>query len=125
MQRVVTGLAVLLGLLLLLIGVRWLVDPAGAAEALGASLLTGTGLTTQIGDSAGFFLGGGAMMVLGALRKNATLLVAVGLIMATVAISRVIAATFHGGDMTADAIAIEVVMMLVALTAARGIRAGG
>ncbi len=57
-------LTALLGLPLVGIGLLWCVLPELAASLLGASLLEGTGRTTQIGDSAAFFLGSGTMLVL-------------------------------------------------------------
>ena len=56
--RIITTLS---GLGLLLIGVIWWLQPATAAEILGASLLDGTGRSTQIGDSGAFFIGAGAL----------------------------------------------------------------
>ena len=50
MIRIITLLVALASLLFVAIGVRWLVDPAGAAPELGLSLSQGLGLSTQIGD---------------------------------------------------------------------------
>ena len=53
------GLRIVVGILALvfaLIGLRWLVDPAGAAGELGMPLLDGLGRSTQIGDMGSFFL---------------------------------------------------------------------
>ena len=51
--RILTTLS---GLGLLLVGIIWWLQPATAAEILGASLLDGTGRSTQIGDSGAFSL---------------------------------------------------------------------
>ena len=56
MIRIITLLVALASLLFVAIGVRWLVDPAGAAPELGLSLSQGLGLSTQIGDISSFFL---------------------------------------------------------------------
>ena len=53
---VIKGLSGLFGALLLLIGARWLIDPAGAAAGLDLPLLEGAARSTQIGDLAAFFL---------------------------------------------------------------------
>ena len=66
--RIIT---VLSGLGLFLIGVIWWLQPAAAAEMLGASLLDGTGRSTQIGDSGAFFIGAGGLLALGAIRNHA------------------------------------------------------
>ena len=68
--RTITTLA---GLGLLVMGLLWWIQPAIAAEILGASLLEGTGLSTQIGDSGAFFVGSGLLLAWGALRNRARL----------------------------------------------------
>ena len=59
MLTLLRTITILLGLGLLLIGLGWWVHPAAAAEMLGASLLDGTGRSTQIGDSGAFFVAAG------------------------------------------------------------------
>ena len=73
MLTLLRTITILLGLGLLLIGLGWWVHPAAAAEMLGASLLDGTGRSTQIGDSGAFFVGAGGLLAIGALRKQAAL----------------------------------------------------
>ena len=70
--RIITTLS---GLGLLLVGVIWWLQPATAAEILGASLLDGTGRSTQIGDSGAFFIGAGGLLALGAIRNHAALVI--------------------------------------------------
>lgn len=55
-NRVLQVIASLPGILFLVTGLRWLIDPAGAAAALGMPLLEGVGRSTQIGDLSAFFL---------------------------------------------------------------------
>jgi hypothetical protein len=50
--RIVAGAA---AALFVLTGIAWLVVPAFAATQLGMTLLSGVGLSTQIGDLASFF----------------------------------------------------------------------
>ena len=57
MVNLLRALTALSGLALLLIGLGWWVHPVAAADMLGASLLEGTGRSTQIGDSGAFFVG--------------------------------------------------------------------
>ena len=61
---------VLVGIPLLILGVLWTLSPSMAAEALTSELLTGAALTTQIGDSAAFFLGSGFLLIAGGLRAE-------------------------------------------------------
>ena len=63
MVTILRTLTALSGLGLLVFGLGWWVHPAAAADMLGASLLDGTGRTTQIGDSGAFFVGAGSMLV--------------------------------------------------------------
>lgn len=106
---------VLLGLPLLLLGLGWWVHPGPAADLLGATLLEGTGRSTQIGDSAAFFIGSGALLIWGAIRCNATLLTAGGTMIGLVAPGRIISAEVHGGAWTSNEIMAECVIFLIAL----------
>ena len=117
--RIITTLC---GLGLLLIGILWWLQPATAAEMLGASLLDGTGRSTQIGDSGAFFVGAGVLLALGALRNHAALVISGGLLVGLVIPGRVLSATTHGGAWTPNEIAGECVVLIVALLTAAAIR---
>ena len=117
--RIITTLS---GLGLLLIGILWWLQPATAAEMLGASLLDGTGRSTQIGDSGAFFVGAGVLLALGAIRNYATLVISGGLLVGLVIPGRVLSATTHGGAWTPNEIAGECVVLIVALLTAAAIR---
>ena len=62
MDKLFNILTYVIGFLFLLMGLQWLVDPTSAAAGLGMSLLTGHGLSTQIGDLASFFLVVGCLL---------------------------------------------------------------
>ena len=117
--RIMTTLS---GLGLLLIGVMWWLQPATAAEMLGASLLDGTGRSTQIGDSGAFFIGAGALLALGAIRNHAALVLTGGLLVGLVIPGRVLSATTPGGAWTPDEIAGECIILIIALLTAAAIR---
>lgn len=110
---------IVMGIPLLLLGVMWVFAPEMAAENLSSELLAGAALTTQIGDSAAFFLGSGFLLIVGGLRANATLILTGGCLVGVVAPARIIAATVHGGDMTVEPIVVEIITFLVAYVAAR------
>ena len=55
-RRALALIVMLPGLLFVVMGLRWLVDPAGVAPSLGLTLETGFGLSSQIGDLSAFFL---------------------------------------------------------------------
>ena len=116
--RIITAVS---GLGLFLIGVTWWLQPATAAEMLGASLLDGTGRSTQIGDSGAFFIGAGGLLALGAIRSHAVLVISGGLLVGLVIPGRVLSATTHGGAWTPDEIAGECVVLVVALLTAAAI----
>ncbi len=114
-----------LGVPLLLLGVMWVVAPEMAAANLSSELLTGAALTTQIGDSAAFFLGSGFLLIVGGFRANATMILIGGCLLGLVAPARIIAATVHGGDMTLEPIVVEVIIFVVAYFAAKQLNAAG
>jgi len=118
MMNSLRALTALSGLGLLLIGLGWWIHPAAAAEMLGASLLEGTGRSTQIGDSGAFFIGAGALLAWGAIRKSATLTVVGGILVALVIPGRVLSATTHGGAWTPDEIAGECIILILSLATA-------
>ena len=111
-------LTVLSGLGLLVFGLGWWVHPGPAAEMLGATLLEGTGRTAQIGDSGAFFIGAGMMLAWGAIRGQANILLAGGLLVGLVVPGRVASAMYHGGSWTPDEIAAECAITILALTTA-------
>jgi len=116
--RIIT---ILSGLGLFLIGVIWWLQPATAAEMLGASLLDGTGRSTQVGDSGAFFIGAGGLLALGAIRNHAALVISGGLLVGLVIPGRVLSATIHGGTWTPNEIAGECIVLVVALLTAAAI----
>ena len=118
MMNSLRALTALSGLGLLLIGLGWWIHPAAAAEMLGASLLGGTGRSTQIGDSGAFFIGAGALLAWGAIKKSATLTLVGGILVALVIPGRVLSATTHGGAWTPDEIAGECIILILSLATA-------
>ena len=111
-------LTVLSGLGLLVFGLGWWVHPGPAAEMLGATLLEGTGRTAQIGDTGAFFVGAGTMLAWGAIRGQANVLLAGGLLVGLVVPGRVASAIYHGGAWTPDEIVAECAITALALTTA-------
>ena len=121
MLSILRIITILSGLGLFLIGVAWWLQPATAAEMLGASLLDGTGRSTQIGDSGAFFIGAGGLLALGAIRNRAALVISGGALVGLVIPGRVLSATTHGGTWTPDEIAGECIVLVVALLTAAAI----
>lgn len=121
MVTILRTLTALSGLGLLVFGLGWWVHPAAAADMLGASLLDGTGRTTQIGDSGAFFVGAGSMLLWGALRKVPTLLMAGGGLVGLVIPGRVLSASIHGGSQTPDEIIAECAILFLAVVTAAAV----
>ena len=107
MKNVLRAVSGLFGLLFLVSAIRWIVDPAAAAEGLGMPLLDGVGRSTQIGDIGAFFVLAAALILAGTLRENATLLRTAGLLLASAAVLRTIAMA-HGAPLATAFIAVEV-----------------
>jgi hypothetical protein len=120
--RVGLAFSALLGLVFVAVGIAWLTVPAIAAGALGASLLQGTGLATQIGDSASFFFCAGFFLLYGALTRSAPWLMGGALLIGLVAPARLVAWAVHDAALTLDAIVIESVIFVVIALTARGVR---
>jgi len=117
--RILTGVC---GLGCLLIGMIWWLQPGVAAEILGASLLEGTGLSAQIGDSGAFFVGSGSLLAWGAFSNRATLVLVGGVLVGLVIPGRVLSAVVHGGSWTPDEIIGECVIVILALATASAIQ---
>lgn len=120
-QRSALRVSILFGLMYLAIGLAWIAAPAVAARALGASLLSGTGLATQLGDSVAFFVSAGAFMLYGAYRQSASYLTAGAVLIGLVAPVRLIAWQVHGAALTVEPIVIEVLTFVVLMHAARAV----
>ncbi|WP_439100414.1 hypothetical protein [Congregibacter sp.] len=112
----------LFGLLYLSFGLAWLGAPSVIAGALGASLLQGTGLSTQLGDSAAFFLCAGVFMLYGVFRRHSSYLMAGALLIGLVAPARIVAWQVHGAALTLEPIIAELLTFVVVFAAARAVR---
>jgi hypothetical protein len=104
--RIVAGL---IGALFLVQAITWMIDPAGAAKALGMPLLDGLARSTQVGDFTSFFLALGTMGILGAARMSGTWLRAAAMLLGGAAAMRTLAWAIHGADFASEFIVIETV----------------
>ena len=119
MARFLNILTYAIGLLFVFNGLMWLTSPADIASTLGMPLLTGHGLSTQIGDLASFFLVVGIFSLLGAYTKKTYWLYAPAALVGFAALSRIIAYLFHGAALSTDKIIVEVVVMSILLFVAK------
>ena len=125
MNKAIKILTCLPAILLGLVGIRWLMDPAGAAGALGMPLLEGLGRSTQIGDLSAFFVTSSVLIVLGVITEKREWLYAPALLLGLTALFRVVAWVAHDAAFATAAIAVEVVSTGILLLAASRIETSG
>lgn len=119
MDKVFRGLAGLVGLFFVVSGLRWIIDPGGAATGLGLPLLDGLARSTQIGDLGAFFFAGGTLVLLGVWKQKAEWYLAPALLVGTAAVFRILATVVQGAELALPFIIIEAVMTAILLMAAR------
>ncbi len=107
------------GLLFVVLGLRWLVDPAGIAPSLGLTLETGFGLSSQIGDLSAFFLVTGLSILIAVVTRNRTWFYPPVMLLLIAATGRLVAWLVHGAALVPPAIAFEVVIAVLLLIASR------
>lgn len=125
MNKAIKILTCLPAILLGLMGIRWLVDPSGAAGELGMPLLEGLGRSTQIGDLSAFFVTSSVLIVLGVITEKREWLYAPALLLGFTALFRMVAWAAHGAAFAAAAIGVEVVSTGILLLAASRIKTAG
>ena len=110
MNKFLSAVTYLFGLIFLVNAIHWLLFPAEVAGELGMPLLEGEGLSTQIGDFASFFFVVGGFIILGAYSKNKHWFYAPIALLSVAAFSRTIAYLFHNAAFSMDKIAVELVV---------------
>ena len=102
-------LAGLVGFFFLAQGVNFLLSPAKAAEGLGMPLLDGIGRSTQVGDISGVFLTIAILCGLGIAQQSPHEPRAAGILLATIAVARILAWALAGAAFATVPIAVEFV----------------
>tara|TARA_B100001105_G_C22326016_1_gene414732 strand:- start:224 stop:616 length:393 start_codon:yes stop_codon:yes gene_type:complete len=105
--RVVT---VLPGILFVVIGVGWIIDPASAAAGVGMPLLEGVGRSTQIGDLGAFFLTMGLLILVGVTTLKRVWFYPPMMLLGLAASLRMIAWLVHGAALAGSMIAVEIIV---------------
>jgi hypothetical protein len=118
MNRILRALVALPGIFFVVMGLRWLVDPAGAAGDMDMELLDGIGRSTQIGDLATFFLALGMMILVGLITSQRRWFHVPALMLLGAAIFRVLAWLLHDAALAGQLIAVELVAACLLLFAA-------
>ena len=119
MNRALQILIGLSGLLFLVMGLRWAVDPSGAATGLGMPLMTGLAQSSQVGDVGGLFLSLGLMILFALVSGRAIWFQAAALLLLNIAIFRLLAWSLHGAALAAQMIGVEIVIALLLTGGAR------
>jgi hypothetical protein len=101
---------ILPGIFFLFTGFQWLVAPESAASALMMPLLSGAGLGSQIGDIGGLFLGMGLLVMGAVTTKKGEWLFAVALLLACIAVYRVLAFSLHDATLSMQSLVFEMVL---------------
>ena len=115
MSKFISIFCYLISILFIFNGLMWLINPSEIAMSLGMQLLTGHGLSTQIGDLASFFLVVGIFTFLGVYKKNNYWFYTPIALLTFAAISRVIAFLAHGASLSIDKILVELVLVVFLL----------
>lgn len=116
--RILVGL---IALLLLVLGLNLMFNPAAAAAGLGLTPEGSLGLNTLRGDFGGMFLASTVLLALGLVRQRAEWFLAVAVVMGLIAIGRIVGFVIDGAPTSATgaAFAVEILIVLVLLAASR------
>ncbi|WP_438985648.1 hypothetical protein [Aequoribacter sp.] len=117
MVNVARGFLVLVAFVFLLLGLRWWLDPAGAASEFGMTLSSGVGLSTEVGDISSLFLTGSLFMFISVVRRESQWLYAPLALVVLAASGRIIAWLLHDAAFATQFILTEVVIALIAFYA--------
>ena len=117
-NRILGALVLLPAVLFVVYGVRWLVAPAGIAPEFGLVLGEGLGLSSQVGDMAGYFLTLGLCMLTALVSGRRSWYYPPALLLFLTAIGRVIAWLMHDAAL-APQIGVEIVVAAILLVASR------
>jgi hypothetical protein len=117
MKTVFRILVALPAILFVVMGLRWAVDPAGAAPSLGMTLMQGIGLSSQIADIGAFFIGMGTMMLIGLVTQTRAWFQAPALLLGLAAVLRVLSWLVHDAALALDMIIVEVLVATILIRA--------
>ena len=118
-RRAFALIVMLPGLLFVMTGARWLIDPVSAAATLGLTVETGLGLSSQVADLAGFFLVAGLSILIAVVTGNRTWFYPPVMLMLIAAAGRLIAWIAHDAAFAPQLIVFEILIALLLLVASR------
>tara|TARA_B100000035_G_scaffold147618_1_gene125853 strand:+ start:815 stop:1192 length:378 start_codon:yes stop_codon:yes gene_type:complete len=118
-NRVLKLLVLLLSILFLVTGLRWLVAPAGVAPQFGLTLDHGVGLSSQVGDMSAFFLLLGICMLTALVSGRRSWYYPPIILLSLTAVGRILAWLLHDAALAVDLIASEIIVSVILLVASR------
>ena len=119
MNKVLRVLVALPGILFVITGLRWLVDPTAAAAQFGMPLLDGLGRSSQIGDMSSFFLTLGVLILIALISAKRVWYYPPVMLLFFTAMARILAWLVHGAAPAVAMIAAEVIIACLLLFASR------
>lgn len=119
MNKVLKLLILLPAIFFIVTGVRWLVAPAGVAPMFELTLDEGIGLSSQVGDMAGFFLTLGSCILIALISGRQTWYYPAIMLLAITALGRIVAWLVHDASLPLDLIAPEIIIALILFVASR------
>jgi len=119
MNRILKILVLLPAILFLVIGLRWLVAPAGVAPMFGLTLEQGVGLSSQVGDMAAFFLTLGSCMLIALISGRRSWYYPAIMLLSITAVGRILAWLVHDATLALDLIGLELIVSVILLMASR------
>ncbi len=118
-RRLLTVATALPGLLFVFMGLRWLVDPVGAAIPHGLATESGLGLSSQVGDLSAFFLVAGLSILIALVTGRRTWFYPPAMLLLIAVTGRIVAWVAHGAALAPQIIIFEIAIALLLLTASR------
>lgn len=119
MRLVLKILVTVLSILFIVNGIRWLVAPAGIAPMFGLTLDHGIGLSSQVGDMAGFFLTLGSCALIGMISGQRIWFYPAIMLLGITATGRILAFILHDATLATQMISVEVIAAIVFFAASR------
>jgi len=118
-KKLLTTVVALPAILFIVMGLRWLLNPAGITPELGLTLETGLGLSSQIGDLSAFFLVAGLCIMFALVTSKRVWYYPPAMLLLIAAAGRMVAWVIHGAAFAPQMIMFEVVIGLLLLAASR------
>ncbi len=119
--RFLVGLSVLM---FFAVGIGWIAAPLATGEQFGMPLLTGVGLSTQVGDLGAMFLTLAATIFMALKTGKKLWYYAPAMLLGLAAVNRILAWLIHGAAFATNLIAVEVLFALILFLASRKLTEG-